>query len=266
MTKSLKTALLFLAIFLTATASFAQKSSWTTNLGLELGSDFYTGMAGMSTLKSSDNPLLASDLQRKYAVEAGLYAEFLNLRERADNQWGKTAPGFGIKTGLTWEFYRADNSNNGGGEAAGLNYASLPVFFEYCVGYHQGVTRAGYTPGTTTYNGRQNSDGSVTVTENSTSGAYYAGGDKTSTGTLLYAGPQINYLFKSFNHSGDPIKDSNLKNDYVGFVGGITFWVHQVSFDLSYQKGLTSIYNGKNITVDGFLLKMGINFKRRLYN
>src|SRR5690348_11088796 len=98
MKKSLKTAFLFLAMFLTASASFAQKSSWTTNLGLELGSDFYTWMAGMSTLKSSDNPLLASDLQRKYAVEAGLYAEFLNLRERADNQWGKTAPGFGIKT------------------------------------------------------------------------------------------------------------------------------------------------------------------------
>ncbi|HEY4150490.1 MAG TPA: hypothetical protein VGM41_16235 [Chitinophagaceae bacterium] len=259
--------MLLLLMILTGTVgALAQKSKWTNNFGIEFGSDFYTGTAGMSTLKSAENPLVHSDLQRKYAAEAGFYAEFLQLRQRNETQWGKTLPGFGIKTGLNWQFFRADNSNSGGGEAAGLNYAVVPLLFEYCVGYHQGVTRASYTPGTTTYNGRRNPDGSVTVTENSTNGTYSPGGAKTSTGTLLYAGPQMCYLFKSFNYTGDPIKNSNLNINYAAFICGITFWTHEVSFDFSYQKGLTSIYKGKNITVDGLLLKLGINFRRRLYN
>ncbi|MDP4284495.1 MAG: hypothetical protein Q8891_08735 [Bacteroidota bacterium] len=246
--------------------SFSQKK-WATNFGFEVGTDGMFGLVGVTPLKPTDNPLVQSNnVSAKYAVAAGFYAEFLQLRKRADSKWGSTAPSFGIKTKLDWQFFRADNSSDGGGESFGLNYANVPVLFEYCLGYHQGVTRASRTPGTTTYNGVENSDGSFTVTERSTSGTYNPGGQKTSTGTFIYFGPQISYLFKSFNYTGDPIKDANLKNTYVGVVGGFTFCTHKLNFDLSYQQGITSIYNGKNVTVNGFMLRIGVNFGNRLYN
>ena len=245
--------------------SFSQKK-WATNLGIEGGTDGMFGLAGVSQLKQADNPLINSDLDRQYAVSADLYLEFLKLEKRKNEVYGSIKPTFGIKTKLEWTFFRADNSKNNGGEYLALNYINIPVLFEYCLGYHQGVTRASYTPGTNTYNGRQNSDGSVTVTESSTAGTHYAGGNRTSWGSFIYFGPQVSYLFKSFNSNGDLIKDQNFRNNYLGLTGGFTFCFYRVNLDFSYQKGLTSIYNGKNITVDGFMCRLGINFGKRLYN
>src|SRR6185312_17008228 len=244
--------------------SFSQKK-WTTNFGIEAGTDGWTGQAGVTPLKLKDNPLIHSDLKRQYAVAAAFYIEFLQLKKRTVTKWGATAPGFGIKTKLDWQFFRADNSNSGGGEALGLNYANIPVLFEYCLGYHQGVTRGGVVPGNTTVSEYDHTDYTHIIT-NTTSSYYSSGGAKTESGTFIYFGPQVSYLFKSFNYSGAMIKDANLKNNYIGLVGGFTFWIHKLNLDLSYQKGMTSIYNGKNITVDGFLLRVGINFGSRLYN
>jgi len=244
--------------------SFSQKK-WTTNFGIEAGTDGWTGQAGVTPLKLKDNPLIHSDLKRQYAVAAAFYAEFLQLKKRTFTKWGATAPGFGIKTKLDWQFFRADNSNSGGGEALGLNYANIPVLFEYCLGYHQGVTRGGVVPGNTTVSEYDHTDYTHIIT-NTTSSHYNPGGAKTESGTFIYFGPQVSYLFKSFNYSGAMIKDANIKNNYIGLVGGFTFWIHKLNLDLSYQKGMTSIYNGKNITVDGFLLRVGINFGSRLYN
>lgn len=244
----------------------ARSGSWTSNLGMEVGTDFASGQTGVSDLKAADNPLVTQDQMRRYAFEAGLYAEFLNLHQRKQNQWGNTAPGFGLRTGVNWEYYRADNSSNGGSQNLGLNYADVPLLLEYVIGYRQGRTRASYTPGTTTLHGVQNSDGSVTVTESSTSGSYNPGGARTSNGTMLYIGPELGYLFKSYNFSGDPIKDPNLSHTKLGLVMGIQFWLHTLNIDVCYQKGLGSIYPGKNITIDGFMMKLGINFERRLYN
>jgi hypothetical protein len=73
-------------------------------------------------------------------------------------------------------------------------------------------------------------------------------------------------LFKSFNFNGASIKDQKLKNNYFALRGGLTFCFYRANLDFSYQKGLTSIYNGKSITVDGFMCRLGINFGKRLYN
>ena len=255
--------LLFVSFLL---PSYAQTQKWVTNYGIEFGSDYMTGLMGLSTLKKIDNPLINNDLLNKYGASAGFYAEFLHLRKREDKEWGEIAPGFGIKTKIQWQFFRADNSSNGGGESFGLNTINVPILFEYYTGYHQGVTRASQTPGTTTYRGQQNSDGSVTVTENSTPGSYSPGGARTSSGSFIYFGPQVCHIFKSFNFTGDPIKNANLVNNYIGMVAGFAFCLHQVNFDFSYQKGMTSIYKNKNITVDGFMLTVALNFTRRLYN
>lgn len=209
----------------------------------------------------------AADLKRTYAFSADLYLEFLKLGSRRNTEYGSIKPTFGIKTKMEWSFYNADNTMNGDGgtETFGLNYAAVPLLFEYCLGYHQGVTRASHTPGTTTYTGRSNYDGSYSVTESSTAGTYNPGG-RTSNATFIYFGPKICYLFKSFNYTGDPIVDQNLVNNYYAFVGGVTFCYHQLNLDFSYQKGMTSIYKGKDITIDGFLMTIGINFTNRLYN
>ncbi len=253
-----------LILSITTITSFAQQKNWVTNFGIEVGSDCYTGTAGMSTLKAAENPLVTSDLKRQFSAEGGFYLEFLHLVSR-NSIWGNRAPDLGIKTGANVSFFRADDSNNGGSQSAGLNYINVPVFLEFCLGYHKGVTQASYTPGTTTYNGRVNTDRSVTVTESSTPGIYNRGGAPTSNAAFFYFGPQESYLFKSFNYSGDPIKDNNLVKNYVGLVGGFTFCLHQINLDFSYEKGLTSIYTGKTITVDGFMAKLAINFGQRLY-
>lgn len=253
----------FIVLLLTQ-ISFSQKK-WTTNFGIEAGTDAWTGQAGVTPLKKADNPLINSDLKRQYAVAAGLYVEFLQLKNRANAYWGATAPGFGIKTKLDWQFFYADNSNNGGGEHFGLNYVNIPVLFEYCLGYHQGVTTPSVTPGNTTITEYDHTDYTHIITT-TTPSHYNRGGSKTEGGTFIYFGPQVSYLFKSFNYSGATIKDPNLKNNYIGLVGGFTFWVHRANFDISYQKGMTSIYNGKNVTIDGFLLRFAINFGSRLYN
>ena len=235
----------FLLLILTQ-ISFSQKK-WVTNAGIEVGTDGGFGLAGVSQLKTADNPLINSDLDRQYAVSADLYLEFLKLEKEKNEGYGSIKPTFGIKTKLEWTFFRADNSKSGGVENFGLNYINVPVLFEYCLGYHQGVTRASYTPGSTTYNGRQNPDDSVTVTENYTPGTHYAGGNKTSWGTFIYFGPQVSSLFKSFNYNGASIKDQNLKNNYFGLTGGFTFCFYRANLDFSYQKGMTSIYNGKTL-------------------
>jgi hypothetical protein len=256
--------LMFLAGWLLP--SYSQTTKWVTNFGIEGGTDGMLGMEGLSTLKKADNPLINNDLQNKYAASAAFYAEFLQLRRREDTKWGAIAPGFGIKTKVEWQFFRADNSSSGGGESFGLNTINVPLLFEYYTGYHQGVTRAGRTPSTTTYRGQGLSDGSYQVTESTSGGDYYAGGAQTSGGSFIYFGPQICHIFKSFNYTGDPIVNTKLVNDYVGLVGGFAFCMHQINFDFSYQKGMTSIYKGKNITEDGFMMKIGINFGSRLYN
>ena len=249
-----------------STHAQGQSSPWTSNFGVEVGTDFASGQTGVSDLNATDNPLVTQDLERRYAFEAGFYAEFLHLHTRQQLKWGSTAPGFGIRTGINWEYYRADNSSSASNQSLGLNYADVPVLFEYVIGYRQGRTRASYTPGSTTYHGVSNSDGSVTVTETSSPGSYNPGGARTSTGTMLYIGPELGYLFESYNFSGNPIQDPNLRTTKLGLVMGIQFWLHTLNFDVCYQKGLSSIYPGKNLTVDGFMVKLGVNFERRLYN
>jgi len=255
----------FIVMFLSLVQiSFSQKK-WVKNFGIEAGTDGMTGMAGVTQLNPVSNPLVNSNLNRNFAVSAGLYAEFLQLKTRKDTRWGSKAPGFGIKTKIDWSFFRADNSNKGGGESFGLNYANIPLLFEYCLGYHEGVTRSSVTPENVSTS-EYDHPGYTHIITTTTYAHYNRGGAPTSRATFIYGGPQICYLFKSFNYTGNPIKDPNLKNSYIGLIGGFTFCFHQLNLDFSYQKGMTSIYNGKNVTIDGFLLNIGINFGKRLYN
>ncbi len=264
--KFLKAVLITVSILVSTIICVGQKSKWKSYIGIEAGGDLGLKTVGLSTLKAKENPLVSNDLDRNYAFEFGLYADFFKLRNRSNSTWGNKMPGFGIRTGVNWTFFRADNSADGGGESLGFNYANVPLLLEICVGYKQGVTSAYTTPGTTTYKGTRNSDGSVTVTESSTNSTYSPGGAKTSGGALLYFGPQYSYLAKSFHSTESPIANTNLNKNYVSIVGGIIFWMNLICFDFSYQKGLNSIYNGKDITIDGFVVKLGINFNRRLYN
>lgn len=258
---------IYLLIAITAYISVASaQQSWKTNFGIDGGG--WWGMSGMSSLKQATNPLISSNLGDSYSLSADFYAEFLKIRTRSDNKWGNKAPGVGIKTKLDWEFFYADNGS-GGGESIGLNYLDVPVLFEYCLSFHQGVTRAGVTPGNSTTSVYDHSDYThiITVT---TPSHYNPGGAPTSSAIFIYAGPQVCYLFKSFHDVGtnkfNPINDPNLRTSYLGLVTGFTFWLNQMNFDLSYQKGLQSIYNNKDLYINGFLFKVGISFNRRLFN
>ena len=49
-------------------------------------------------------------------------------------------------------------------------------------------------------------------------------------------------------------------------MGGLNFYYGFLNLNYSYEKGLTSIYSGKNIFIDGFLFRLGINFGNRAYS
>jgi len=261
----MKKTLLILLVVIVVLPSRAQDKKWATNVGIEAGTDFMFGLAGVSNLKAAENPLVTSDLERTWALATALYLEFLKLNKRPDSGYGSVKPTYGFKTKLEWSVFNADNSSGTGGENLVLNSIGVPLLFEFCLGHKQGVTRASYTPGSTTYTGRTNSDRSVTITENSTPGTYSPGGGRTSSGTFIYFGPKMCYLFKSFN-TGNVIEDPDLVKNYTALVGGITFYMGHINLDFSYQKGMTSIYRNKDITIDGFLVTLGINFNKRLYN
>jgi hypothetical protein len=270
----MKKTILLLSLIASFLPVFGQKHTAAFNFGIEAGSDFLSGIAGMSPMDNADNPLVGGDyFNRKYEIEGGFYAEYLHLHHRKKlNSWGNSInPDFGIKFNPNWTYFHADNSGQPNGTLAtqyvGLNYANFPIVFEYCLGYKQGVSTSSYTPGTTTYHSEYDGlDNSVTTTATNTPGQYNPGGEPVSKGFFIYIGPKISYLFKSDNYTGNPINDPNLKKTYMGVTGGMTLEFRAVNLDLSYQKGLTSIYSGKNVMVNGFLLRIGINFGRRLYN
>ncbi len=180
---------------------------------------------------------------------------------------GARMPGIGFKTKLDWEFFEATN----GGESVGLNFLDIPFLFEYCLGYHEGVAAphaiAGSSTTTTFDHPELNYTHVITVTRGP---GYDPGGYPVSRATFIYFGPQICDLFKSFHDtpSGNtsPITDPNLRSTYVGLVGGFTFWINYLNLDLSYQKGLQSIYTGKDVYINGFIFKIGVNFSRRIFN
>jgi len=259
----------FLILFCVGIFSSGFSQSWKTNFGIDGGG--WWGGSGMSSLRAASNPLIRSDFSFNYCGSADFYAEFLSTHTRQDPQWGKIAPGFGIKTKLDWEFFYADNSSAGGGESLGLNYMDVPFLLEYCLSYHQGVTRGYVSPSSSYTTEYDHPEGNYThIITTTTPAQYHSGGQPMSTGIVIYGGPQICYLFKSFHdvngNKYDPINDPNLTTTYAGIVGGFTFWIHEINFDISYQKGLQSIYRNKDLYINGFLFKVGINFSKRLYN
>jgi hypothetical protein len=232
-----------------------------------LGTDGYFGLMGMSATNKVDNPLVKADVKNKYAFSGSFSLEFLNLHSRSQSTYGRTAPGFGIKTKAEWMFTFADNSADGGGENLGLNFLNVPLLLEACLGYSKGVSRASRTPDKDTYNSHIDGFGNITTEHRYQPGVYSPGGNPISTASFIYAGPQICYIVKSF-HNNSPITDANLNNNTLAFVGGFNFWFPGINLDVSYQKGLTSIYNNKTVMMDGFMLRLGFwlaSYKRRLY-
>jgi len=257
----MKTLLSLLLLLALISPSLAQDKKWATNIGIEVGTDAAFGLAGVSLLNVADNPLVNSDLKRFWAANAGLYFEFLKLNRKSDI----VKPTFGFKTKIEYNLFDADNSKESGGEELMLNSVGVPLLFEICLGHSEGIETSIFYPGSTTYKGTRHSDNSVTITEQSTPGSYSRGGGRTSWGTFIYFGPKMCYLFKSLN-TGKEIEDENFVKNYTALVGGITFYRGRMNLDLSYQKGMTSIYKGRDITIDGFLVTLGINFNSRVYN
>lgn len=256
---------LFLIIIGIAFSSIASGQSWKTYVGIDGGG--WWGLSGMSSLNKSGNPLVVSDLHDSYSYSADFYAEFLQINARQDERWGKLAPGFGIKTKLDWEFFEADNGT-GGDQAIGLNYLDVPLLFEYCLSFHEGNTQGFTSPGSSNTQVYDHSYYEHIIT--TTTSAQYHPAGRGCTSFFIYGGPQICYLFKSYNdtQSGDfePINNPDLKTSYLGLIGGFTYCINSFNLDISYERGLQSIYNGSNVYINGFLFKIGINFSSRLLN
>lgn len=246
-------------LFLPSTQQIHAQNKWVGNVSVEAG----WAMGGLTTLKATENPLVKTDLVNQGIYEAGMYAELLNVKKRRQpSEWGSVKPTFGIKTGINWTFSKAtDEENFNNNESLGLNYINIPFLLEFCLGYKLGVTAASRS--SDTYEGRANYDGSVTIRH--TPGTYNPGGSPTQAATFFYTGPTFGYLIKSFNFTGDPINNVNLVKRNIGWNVGLVFWLGKISLDLSYQKGLTTIYKGKDIPNYAYLFKLGISLTNRRY-
>jgi hypothetical protein len=268
-----KTFLLTTAFVINLSLSNAQSNNagnrdnqWKFNTGLDIGA--WWGGTGLSSIKQASNPLLSSNLTSQVAYSGDIYFEWLHKKKLTN----KIGPGFGIKTKLVWDYFTANNAQSGNSyESVTLNYANVPVLFEYCLSFKNKVTSAHYTPATSNTtttvidHGYYANEYSYT---NTTPGGYYAGGVPFSDAIFIYGGPQIAYLTKGYhnvNGISNVINDPNFRNSYAGVIGGFCFYLNHINLDISYQRGLTSIYSGKNLYINGFLFKAGFNLSKRKF-
>lgn len=253
----------FLSICIFATTVFCQSKnkSWKTNFGIDLG----LPVVGLTPTAAPDNPMVqgGATIRNEMGYSGGLVLQFMKTKKKSD---GRVAPAFGIQIkGLynyfmciaDGEFPTYNDQNFEIGEMA------IPVLFKACLFSKEAdiapsrdpdkieISR-GARPGE--YEGRY------------TPGQYHAG-YRTTLAVFLYAGPQIGVIndivYESSSSSYKSAFENlrpNLKKTNMSVVGGIQFTGGRIYLDISYQRGLQSIYTGKEVFISGGIGRIGILF------
>jgi hypothetical protein len=253
-------------------AQYTQKTemhpkNWKFNSGLDVGA--WWGGTGVSPLKTATDNLVHSNLAYQTAYTGDVYFEWLHRKKKE----GTIGPDIGIKTKLVWDYFTANNNGSGNGyESLTLNYANIPLLFEYCLSFKNKVTAPRYTAPSSNSQSYVYDHGyyyHVITTTTYNPGGYSPGGVPFSDAIFIYAGPQVCFLTRGFhnlNGAGETIDtDPALQKSYIGLVGGFCFYLANINLDFSYQKGITSISSVENVYVNGFLFKVGFNLSRRKF-
>ncbi|MHB1921425.1 MAG: hypothetical protein ACYCOO_04240 [Chitinophagaceae bacterium] len=246
----------------------ASSKSWVFNAGLDLGG--WWGGTGVTPLQPATDPLVQSNLPSQLAYSSDISLEWLHKKSQPD----LLGPGFGIKTKLVWDYFTAGNGGSGNGaESLTLNYINVPVLLEYCLSFKHKVTQAHYFAPTSSTQTSVYDHGyyqHIITTTSRNPGWYYPGGVPYTNATFIFLGPQICYMIQGYHHVKGSVmqeSDPSLQKAYVGLVGGFYFDLAGfINVNISYQRGLTSIYSGKNVYVNGFIFGIGINLTRRKYS
>ena len=249
-----------------ANAQSNNAKNWSFNSGFNAGGWF--GGTGVTPLQPGTNPLITQTLTTQVAYSGDLYFEWLHKNGQSNH----IGPDLGIKTKLVWDYFTANNGQSSNNyESLTMNYINVPVLLEYCLSFKNRVTTSHYVPGTsnTQVSVYEHSYGDHIIANTTTTpGGYTQGGIPYSNAIFIYGGPQICYLAKGFhnvNGTEAVITNTNLANSYLGLIGGFCFYQANFNLDISYQHGLSSIYTGQSVMVNGFLFKIGFNFGGRKF-
>lgn len=250
-----------LILFFGPVFSQSKNKSWKTNFGIDLG----LPVVGLTPTTAPGNPMVQGGvtLKNEMGYSGGLVLQFMKTKEKPG---GRIAPSFGIQLKGLYNYFsgRADGVfPTYDDQTIGIGEMAIPVLFKVCLlskevdvpasrdpdkieirrGHRDGEYEGRYTPG------------------------QYHDGYRTSAAVFLYAGPQMGFINNiTYNSSSSTYKSAfenmrtNLKSTNISFVAGMQLMVGRAYLDISYQRGLQTIYEGKNVFISGAIGRIGILF------
>jgi hypothetical protein len=221
-----------LMLLLIFTYSFSQ--NWKPNLGFEGG----MGGGGMSVLLKSSNPLIIDNAALKNSW-AYTFGPFLQIMK----------PAYGMEVKLNFNSFSSEAESFSTPESMKFKYMSVPVLFKIRLSSRSGVTSGSWT------------DESYSLIGNTlyhTPSEYSAGGNPFTTNVFLYAGGQYDILKQATHTYSKPIEDltGKLVKSGYSFIAGLEFTMNMLSFDFSFQRGLTSFDPVTENRINAFFVKI----------
>lgn len=248
---------------LSLAVSFGQKKdkAWKTNFGIEGG----LSIGGITPSTAPDNPLVQGGavLKGGFGLTGGASLQFIKTKKKSD---GRIAPllGFQLKalynnfTSMADGVFPTYND-----QTIKITEFAVPLLFNLCISSKEADIAPSRDPDKIEIS-RGSRDGEYEGRY--TPGQYHAG-YHTTLAVFIYAGPQIGFLNNVVYESGNAGYKSgfesvrkNLKSNNLSAVGGIRFVAGRTCFDISYQKGLQSVYNGADVYINSWIGKFGILF------
>lgn len=225
------------------------------------GIEFGFPIAKINPVNNPDNPLIqgSDPLVGGLGFSGGVFAEFMGVRKKTDGRYG---PGGGIKLRFQYSQQYIENGKFLNGETFTFNYIFASLVYKICIG--SGEVDIPPSKDSDTYRARKLTPNvwELEVQEGRTHPGY-----RTTRSFFLYIGPQTGSLqslaYESDNSNYESSFKSvrpNVKKTDIALVGGAEIWVGRIYLDLSYQRGIQSIYTGSNVYLNAFVFKFGIGF------
>ncbi len=245
----------------TATRAQKKDKQWKTNFGIDIGIPF----GGLTPTTGSGNPMVqgGATLKDGMGFSGGATIQFIKTKKKSD---GRIAPAFGIQLKALYNNFVSTASGvypSYDDQTIKISEMAVPILFKVCIMSKEGDIKSSTDPDVIEIR-KGSHDGEYEGRY--TPGQYHAG-YHTTVAVFIYAGPQIGFLNNTtFESSSATYKTGfetirkNLKSNNISVVGGMQFMLGRTYFDVSYQKGLQTIYNGANVFMNGLIGRFGVLF------
>lgn len=231
----MKKAIAILVFLIIPIFSFSQK--WKANFGIEGG----MGGGGMTKLLKTNNSIIKNnpELKNGFAYSYGIFLQAMQKN-------------FGFEIKMVNNIFDADDDDFTNPENIKLRYLSIPFVLKIRLS-----TKEGYSSGYWT-------DESYSLIGNTIyhSPSQYSPGGAFVSSVFLYTGIQYDMLKKATHTYGTSTRSVDdisgvMKETGSSFVTGIEITNNMVSFDFSYQKGITQVISKDNY-INAFMIKIKV--------